>query len=117
MLLHIRAVCVTMMNMALSLAEEDNGNGPIEVSKTTYTYIANPVSHDVWDRGGMKKENSSESVPDHLCKRDRERKKRRVFRTESENSISPPPLHRKENTAQPLCNRNLRHDHRDMQAP
>lgn len=44
MLLH--AGCVTMMQMALSLAEEDNGNGPIKVSKTTYTHIASPVCHD-----------------------------------------------------------------------
>lgn len=44
-LLHIKTGRATMTNMALSLAEEDNGNGPIEVSKTTYTYIASPVSH------------------------------------------------------------------------
>lgn len=39
-LLAMKAGCVTMMQMALSLAEEDNGNGPIKVSKATYTHIA-----------------------------------------------------------------------------
>lgn len=47
-LLPMKASCVTMMQMALSLAVEDNGNGPIKVSKTTYTHIASPVRHDVW---------------------------------------------------------------------
>lgn len=118
MLLHMKAGCVTMMQMALSLAEEDNGNGPIKVSKATYTHVASPVCAMTLvgrSKGHEERRKSSESVPDHLVSKD---KKNGAYSAQSPRIPDlPPPLHRKENTAQPLCNRNLRHEHRDTQAP